>query len=58
MGNPLNAKYRVREMNWGMQYEGIHDFCFKCDKYVHRGLACPVKKGEAAKEGSTGNSPK
>lgn len=43
----------MRGKNWRIQYEGLHDLCFKCGNYVHRELACSSRKKNAAKERET-----
>lgn len=39
---PLKAGYNLRGVLQEVQYEGLHELCFHCGKYVHRSLLCPT----------------
>lgn len=35
LNKPLLATYRMREIDYHLAYEGMHDIYFKCGKYGH-----------------------
>lgn len=41
---PLMSSYRLRGDFWRLQYEGLHEICFECEKYGHRSKSSPVKE--------------
>lgn len=43
LGKPLRSRYRMRGREWRLQYEGLHDMCYRCGKYGHQEVACPKK---------------
>lgn len=46
MGKPLKSTYKMRGKDRCLQYEGLHALCFKCSKYGHQEVACPIKRVE------------
>lgn len=37
---PLLASYRLRGIDYHIQYEGLQDICFSCGKFGHRAIHC------------------
>lgn len=67
LNKPLKAGYRMRERDRRLQYEGLQDLYFNCERYGHREAACSTKKTKEApteentfnkEEGSSGTTPK
>src|SRR4051812_39665336 len=36
LNKPLLASYRMRGVDYHLQYEGLQEICFKCGKFGHR----------------------
>lgn len=43
LGKPLRSRCTMRGREWRLQYEGLHDMCYMCEKYRHQQVACPKK---------------
>lgn len=56
LGKPLLANYRMREKEWQIQYEGLHDLRFTCGKYGHMEVKCSLTTTKTSNESGEGTS--
>lgn len=55
LGNPLLAYFGMRRKDYKLQYEGLHDICFKCGKYGHREDYTLSPQGERSEQNKNNN---
>lgn len=47
---PLMSCYKMKGRFFRLQYEGLHDICFKCEKYGHKEISCPLTMAKPVQE--------